>query len=160
MDFGVYRLTEEAVTEEQLRRLSEELKTAFTEVGFVFLKNTGISAEEVRPANSIRVTRSFCKVLSSLLCVCWDRWTMLWTYRESSSCSQMSGNNPSAGKALPSIPTTAGFLWRLRGMTENMNTLTPVCALYRFYNNTNAFQVESTSTWRPEGGIQHCFTSP
>ena len=37
---------------EQLRGLGQELKAAFTDVGFVFLKNTGITREEVRPAEN------------------------------------------------------------------------------------------------------------
>ncbi|KAG8012335.1 hypothetical protein GBF38_020054 [Nibea albiflora] len=47
VDFGAYSLSEKDVADEQMRNLSKELKTAFTEVGFVFLKNTGITQEEV-----------------------------------------------------------------------------------------------------------------
>ncbi|XP_029290703.1 UPF0676 protein C1494.01 [Cottoperca gobio] len=47
VDFGAYSLSEEDVTDEQMHNLSKELETAFTEVGFVFLKNTGITQEEV-----------------------------------------------------------------------------------------------------------------
>ncbi|XP_030282228.1 2-oxoglutarate-dependent dioxygenase htyE [Sparus aurata] len=47
VDFGAYSLSEGDVTDEQMRHLSRELKAAFTEVGFVFLKSTGISQEEV-----------------------------------------------------------------------------------------------------------------
>ncbi|XP_026221781.1 UPF0676 protein C1494.01-like [Anabas testudineus] len=47
VDFGAYSLSEKDLTEEQLHKLSNELKTAFTEVGFVFLENTGITEEEV-----------------------------------------------------------------------------------------------------------------
>ncbi|TMS05837.1 2-oxoglutarate-dependent dioxygenase gloF [Larimichthys crocea] len=47
VDFGAYSLSQKDVADEQMRNLSEELKTAFTEVGFVFLKNTGITQEEV-----------------------------------------------------------------------------------------------------------------
>lgn len=50
VDFGAYSLSKEDVTDEQMRNLSKELKTAFTEVGFVFLENTGITQEEVRTA--------------------------------------------------------------------------------------------------------------
>lgn len=52
VDFGAYSLSEEDVTDEQMRHLSQELKAAFTEVGFVFLRNTGITREEVRRARS------------------------------------------------------------------------------------------------------------
>lgn len=48
VDFGAYSLSKEDVTEEQMHKLSQELKTAFTQVGFVYLKNTGITEEEVR----------------------------------------------------------------------------------------------------------------
>lgn len=54
VDFGALSLGEEDVTHEQLQELSTELKTAFTEVGFVFLENTGISQEEVRMANKAK----------------------------------------------------------------------------------------------------------
>lgn len=47
VDFGAYSLSEKDVTDEQLHNLSNELKAAFTEVGFVFLKNTGITQDEV-----------------------------------------------------------------------------------------------------------------
>ncbi|XP_051238192.1 uncharacterized protein si:dkey-10o6.2 [Dicentrarchus labrax] len=47
VDFSAYSLSKEDVTDEQMRNLIKELKTAFTEVGFVFLENTGITQEEV-----------------------------------------------------------------------------------------------------------------
>ncbi|XP_041795748.1 UPF0676 protein C1494.01-like [Chelmon rostratus] len=47
VDFGAYSLSEKDVTDEQMSKLSKELKTAFAEVGFVFLLNTGITPEEV-----------------------------------------------------------------------------------------------------------------
>ncbi|KAG7221150.1 hypothetical protein INR49_017498 [Caranx melampygus] len=47
VDFGAYSLSERDVSKEQLHELSKELKAAFTEVGFVFLQNTGISQDEV-----------------------------------------------------------------------------------------------------------------
>ncbi|XP_075994666.1 uncharacterized protein LOC142989130 [Genypterus blacodes] len=47
VDFGVYSLKEDDVTDEQLDALGEEMKSAFIDVGFVYLKNTGISQEEV-----------------------------------------------------------------------------------------------------------------
>ncbi|XP_012717937.2 2-oxoglutarate-dependent dioxygenase htyE [Fundulus heteroclitus] len=47
VDFGVYSLRKEDVTDEQLRTLSGELKRAFSQVGFLFLQNSGISEEEV-----------------------------------------------------------------------------------------------------------------
>ncbi|XP_026221910.1 2-oxoglutarate-dependent dioxygenase htyE-like [Anabas testudineus] len=47
VDFGAYSLDETDVSDKQLSKLSNELKTAFTEVGFVFLENTGITEEEV-----------------------------------------------------------------------------------------------------------------
>lgn len=53
VDFGAYSLSKEDVTDDQMRNLSKELKTAFTEVGFVFLKNTGITQEEVSKANKV-----------------------------------------------------------------------------------------------------------
>ncbi|KAM9351536.1 uncharacterized protein ABDE67_006406 [Symphorus nematophorus] len=47
VDFGAYSLNQKDVSDEQMHNLSEELKKAFTEVGFVFLQNTGITQEEV-----------------------------------------------------------------------------------------------------------------
>ncbi|KAK6290801.1 hypothetical protein J4Q44_G00388010 [Coregonus suidteri] len=47
VDFGAYKLGENDVSGEQLEILSRQLKTAFTEVGFVYLKNTGIVQQEV-----------------------------------------------------------------------------------------------------------------
>ncbi|XP_066540740.1 uncharacterized protein [Hoplias malabaricus] len=47
IDFNVFRLGVEDVADEDLQQLAEELKTAFTEVGFVYLKNTGIEEREV-----------------------------------------------------------------------------------------------------------------
>lgn len=53
LDFGACSLTVEDVTEEHVHNLSKEFKTAFAEVGFVFLQNTGISQEEVRMAHEV-----------------------------------------------------------------------------------------------------------
>lgn len=47
VDFGAYRLSEKDVADEQLQSLGTELKSAFTDVGFAFLRNTGITQEEV-----------------------------------------------------------------------------------------------------------------
>ncbi|KAJ0029142.1 hypothetical protein NQD34_004139 [Periophthalmus magnuspinnatus] len=49
LDFGVYSLEcdPESVSETELKRLSQKIYEAFTRVGFVFLKNTGITHEEV-----------------------------------------------------------------------------------------------------------------
>ncbi|XP_076842091.1 uncharacterized protein LOC143486125 [Brachyhypopomus gauderio] len=47
VDFDPYRLGIGDVTDENLRELGEELKKAFCEVGFVYLKNTGIDQKEV-----------------------------------------------------------------------------------------------------------------
>ncbi|XP_031713825.1 UPF0676 protein C1494.01 isoform X2 [Anarrhichthys ocellatus] len=47
VDFGAFSLSEEDAADEQMHNLSKELESAFTEVGFVFLKNTGITQQEV-----------------------------------------------------------------------------------------------------------------
>ncbi|XP_044213149.1 UPF0676 protein C1494.01 isoform X3 [Thunnus albacares] len=47
VDFSAFSLSEKEVSDEQLHNLSKEMKTAFREVGFVFLENTGITPEEV-----------------------------------------------------------------------------------------------------------------
>lgn len=48
VDFSVASLSVEDISNADLHQLSRELKVAFMEVGFVFLKNTGITQEEVR----------------------------------------------------------------------------------------------------------------
>jgi len=49
VDFGACSLSEEEVGDEQMMHaLCKQLESAFTGVGFVFLKNTGITQEEVR----------------------------------------------------------------------------------------------------------------
>lgn len=47
LDFSVYELENANVSVANLEKLSKELRKAFTEVGFVYLKNTGINQEEV-----------------------------------------------------------------------------------------------------------------
>uniref|UniRef100_A0A3B4BE22 Fe2OG dioxygenase domain-containing protein n=1 Tax=Periophthalmus magnuspinnatus TaxID=409849 RepID=A0A3B4BE22_9GOBI len=56
LDFGVYSLEcdPESVSETELKRLSQKIYEAFTRVGFVFLKNTGITHEEVRKGILVR----------------------------------------------------------------------------------------------------------
>ncbi|XP_034734430.1 UPF0676 protein C1494.01 [Etheostoma cragini] len=56
VDFGAYSLSKEDVTDDQIQNLSKDLKTAFEEVGFVFLKNTGITQEEVDRVMAISKT--------------------------------------------------------------------------------------------------------
>ncbi|KAK5600610.1 hypothetical protein CRENBAI_001340 [Crenichthys baileyi] len=47
VDFSVYNLSKREATDEQLQTPSKEMKNAFSQFGFVFLKNSGISQEEV-----------------------------------------------------------------------------------------------------------------
>ncbi|XP_039989277.1 2-oxoglutarate-Fe(II) type oxidoreductase ppzD [Xiphias gladius] len=47
VDFAAYGLSRRDVTDEQLNGLSKEVKAALEEIGFVFLKNSGITQEEV-----------------------------------------------------------------------------------------------------------------
>ncbi|KAF0040419.1 hypothetical protein F2P81_006317 [Scophthalmus maximus] len=58
VDFGAYGLSGRDVADEQLHNLGEELKAAFTDVGFVYLKNTGITDDEVGPARCVVVYHS------------------------------------------------------------------------------------------------------
>ena len=110
------------------------------------------------------------KCNASFLLWCVERWIVLWTCLRNSSCSRMSWNNLSAGKALPIIWTTAGCLWRPRGgksrdsapHTSDMRSWLSLdfwlfCSM-KFW--ITAFQAESTSTWRSKGGIQHRFIPP
>ncbi|TRY95963.1 hypothetical protein DNTS_008817 [Danionella cerebrum] len=46
VDLCVYKLGKDNVSVEQLEKLGQELRSAFTEVGFVYVKNTGITQEE------------------------------------------------------------------------------------------------------------------
>ncbi|XP_029378310.1 2-oxoglutarate-dependent dioxygenase htyE [Echeneis naucrates] len=57
VDFGGFSLSEGEISDRELHKLSRELQTAFTEVGFVFLHNTGITQEEVDRV--MQVSRSF-----------------------------------------------------------------------------------------------------
>lgn len=47
VDFSVYELDKTNVSDDKFKKLSQELKDAFIEIGFVYLKNTGIHQEEV-----------------------------------------------------------------------------------------------------------------
>ncbi len=47
VDFSAYELENTILPLDNLEKLSEELRKAFTEVGFVYLKNTGIHQDEV-----------------------------------------------------------------------------------------------------------------
>ncbi|XP_051952990.1 uncharacterized protein si:dkey-10o6.2 [Xyrauchen texanus] len=53
LDFEVYELGKSHVSADKLEKLSTGLRTAFTEMGFVYLKNTGIDQEEVDKVMSI-----------------------------------------------------------------------------------------------------------
>lgn len=61
LDFGACSLSEKDVSDEQLHNLSKEIKTAFTEIGFVFLTNTGITQEEVRRAKKKQESSVFAR---------------------------------------------------------------------------------------------------
>ncbi|KAG7319813.1 hypothetical protein KOW79_016956 [Hemibagrus wyckioides] len=47
VDFNVYKLGTSDVADKNLQELGKEIQKAFTEVGFVYLKNTGIDQKEV-----------------------------------------------------------------------------------------------------------------
>lgn len=47
IDFGIYKLGTVDIPNEKLQELSKELRKAFTDVGFVYLKNTGVDQKEV-----------------------------------------------------------------------------------------------------------------
>lgn len=47
VDFSAYEPEKTSLSLDNLEKLSEELRKAFTEVGFVYLKNTGINQDEV-----------------------------------------------------------------------------------------------------------------
>lgn len=57
VDFSVYELGNTNVSDDKFKKLSEELKRAFKEVGFVYLRNTGICQEEVDKV--MRVSEKF-----------------------------------------------------------------------------------------------------
>uniref|UniRef100_A0A3Q3NE45 2-oxoglutarate-dependent dioxygenase htyE-like n=1 Tax=Mastacembelus armatus TaxID=205130 RepID=A0A3Q3NE45_9TELE len=58
LDFGACGLQNDPdVSDQQLCSLSQDMKTAFTEVGFAFLKNTGITEEEV--ARVLDISKKF-----------------------------------------------------------------------------------------------------
>lgn len=75
VDFGDYSLDKHDVTDERLQELSQTLGAAFTDFGFVFLKNTGITREEVKPQNQRYITVASSVKLTfvtcwSVVCVC------------------------------------------------------------------------------------------
>ncbi|KAI4878391.1 hypothetical protein NFI96_018275, partial [Prochilodus magdalenae] len=47
IDFDAYKLGVNEISKKKLQELCDEVKTAFTEVGFVYLKNTGIDQNDV-----------------------------------------------------------------------------------------------------------------
>lgn len=47
VDFSAYEPEKTSLSLDNLEKLSEELRKAFTEVGFVCLQNTGIHQDEV-----------------------------------------------------------------------------------------------------------------
>lgn len=57
LDFNVYELGKANVSVANLEELSKELRKAFIDVGFVYLKNTGINQEEVEKV--MRVSKKF-----------------------------------------------------------------------------------------------------
>ncbi|CAN9498877.1 unnamed protein product [Ophioblennius macclurei] len=56
VDFSAASLEEKHVTDGHLQKLGKELKIAFSEIGFIFLKNSGISEEEVQRVMDINKT--------------------------------------------------------------------------------------------------------
>lgn len=58
VDFSACSLAEQIHAPEPEASLSAELRAAFSQVGFVFLENTGISQEEVRPEKQEELSRS------------------------------------------------------------------------------------------------------
>ncbi|CAJ1055964.1 -oxoglutarate-dependent dioxygenase htyE-like [Xyrichtys novacula] len=56
-DFSAFSLDKKDIDKEQLNILSKEFKGAFTELGFLFLTNTGITYEEVK--NVMDISRTF-----------------------------------------------------------------------------------------------------
>ena len=62
VDFEIMGLNSERTpshNEESVQKLAEEIHTAFSTIGFVYLKNHGISDAEVREQNKIHQ----CKIL-------------------------------------------------------------------------------------------------
>ncbi|XP_072516105.1 uncharacterized protein [Salminus brasiliensis] len=57
VDFDLYKLGVNNVNDEALQKLGEEIRAAFTGVGFVYLKNTGIDDDEV--TRTMAISRDF-----------------------------------------------------------------------------------------------------
>ncbi|XP_078271073.1 uncharacterized protein LOC144602193 isoform X4 [Rhinoraja longicauda] len=53
VDFGSFALGEAEPSAHEMKRLSTEIGRAFSELGFVYLKNTGIKDEQVRPVKEL-----------------------------------------------------------------------------------------------------------
>lgn len=85
--------------------------------------------------------------------MCFCRWTRFRAWPWGSSCSRRMWSKPSAGAASPHLRTMAGYLWSPRGGIMDWHRTHIWHGL--FSNERRVFQAESTSTWRPEGGLQH-----
>ncbi|KAK0141897.1 2-oxoglutarate-dependent dioxygenase htyE [Merluccius polli] len=64
VDFSPYNLRENNVLDEHIVDLGRQLKSSFTEVGFVYLKNTGITQEEVSVSTLQFLTEPFLYTLN------------------------------------------------------------------------------------------------
>lgn len=135
IDFSAHTLGCKDALDENL---TKEFRTAFTEVGFVYLKNTGITQQEVGHSCSSRCDLhyrkpTFRKYTSNhcILRYSWDhyicllRWMRLWTFLRNSSFNQKNSNFLIAGKVLLTILTMDGCLSRLNGKVLYGNS----CAL-------------------------------
>lgn len=114
VDFSACGLQRADVDVEDMRSAARELHAAFTQVGLVFLQNSGISPKEVRRRSSRRRTTSPGQDSTQCVCVCVRRSAGFWILARGSSSCRGRISRSSAGAASPT-PTTAGCRRSQRG---------------------------------------------
>lgn len=117
VDFDVYKLGISKVSDQDLQELCKDFYKAFTEIGFVYLKNTGIDPKEVCISIlilSLSQNTLECKS-KYLMILVYTRRVMSWTILKSSSCFLKNRKDPSAGEVTQIMAIMVGYPQRLKG---------------------------------------------
>lgn len=141
VDFSACGLQRANVDVEDMRSAARELHAAFTQVGLVFLQNSGISPEEVR-RRSRRRTGAPGQDSAECLYVC--RSGGLWIQARGSSSCQWRRRRSSGGVASQAAPTMDGYPrgqsgeFKLLLLLNNMQELGTTCV--NFFLTQHSFQ--------------------
>lgn len=131
VDFSACGLQRADVDRGDLSAAAKELHAAFTQVGLVFLQNSGISPEEVRRGVVSRRTRVPRRGHGSgSVCVSVCRSAGLWSPARGSLNCLWRKRRPSNGAASPTT-TMAGWHMRVRGWSKLMLLLFYFCVTTR-----------------------------